>query len=207
MFVMNKHYKIFLSLSLVLIVIFSFKAYRENVSENDVKELSIKYKAKSISDFLISFRKVYQDIFVLEHVKLTDENIDFLPVKTTNEIAELFSLRNVDTKFSTVSDTPRNPVNMANKRQLEIIKNFNKDKKLEYIFRETDGTYYYSQPLYISKVRTPPALAISIIFIGRNSKGAVSDLSSPHPPINRASSKGKIILYIARPFFIDFLYP
>ncbi|MEA2019688.1 MAG: DUF3365 domain-containing protein [Campylobacterota bacterium] len=149
---MNKHYKIFFAIVVIIIIVFAIKIKQESASADNIKKLSIQYKAKSLADLLISFRKVYQDIFIQEHIQLDKSTIDFLPVKTTNKIAELFSSHNAYTKFTTVSDTPRNAVNMANKRQLDVIENFNKNKKLEYIFKEIDGTYYYSQPLYISKV-------------------------------------------------------
>jgi len=128
------------------------KVRQETISEDDIKRLSIQYKAKSLADLLMSFRKVYQDIFIHEHIKLDKSTIDFLPVKTTNKIAELFSSNNIYTKFSTLSDRPRNSINMANKRQLKTIETFNQNKKLEYLFEEIDGTYYYSQPLYISNL-------------------------------------------------------
>ncbi len=148
---MNKHYKIFFIISIVLIIIFTLKVTQNNISENKLKEVSIHYQAKALADFLISFRKIYQDIFIQNHINLDKTTIDFLPVKTTNKIAELFSKNNEYTKFSTVSDRPRNLVNMANKRQLEVIKVFKENKKLQYSFKNIDNKYYYSQPLYINK--------------------------------------------------------
>ncbi len=148
---MNKHYKIFLVIVTILIVVFSVKSTYETASENKLKNLSIQYQAKALADLLMSFRKTYQDIFIQEHIRLDSSTINFLPVKTTNKIAELFSQSNGSVKFFTVSDKPRNPINMANKRQLEIIQEFNQNKKLKHIFNNIDDKYYYSQPLYINK--------------------------------------------------------
>jgi len=148
---MNNRYKIFVILVIFIIGIFSTKLYIENLNSKTIKNISIQYEAKSIADFLVAFRKTYQDIFLQDYVKLDKSNIDFLPVKTTNEIAKQFSLLDTQTKIQTVSDNPRNPLNMANKRQLEAINLFKKDKKLKYLFKKVGDSYYYSQPLYITK--------------------------------------------------------
>ncbi len=148
---MNKHYKLFILFSFVMIAIFSLKLSYERSTTQKIKELSIKYEAESITDFLVAFRSTYQDIFIRNHATLNSSNIDFLPVKTTNEIAKIFSKLNTKSKISTVSDRPRNPKNLANKRQMEVIKYFLADKNKKSFFQTIGEKYYYSQPLYITQ--------------------------------------------------------
>ena len=149
---MNRHYKYFILLTFIIITIFSFKLYLANKTDEKIKISSIEYEAKSIADFMMAFRQTYQNIFIQNHLKLDESNIAFLPVKTTNEIADVFSKLNTKSKISTVSDRPRNPINMANERQMLVIKDFqdNIDKKSS--FETLNNKYYYSQPLYINNV-------------------------------------------------------
>ncbi len=149
---MHKYYKIFLTIAILLVSIFILKITLETKSENRIRDLSIQYEAKTLADLLLAFRTTYQNIFINNNIKLNETNINFLPVKTTNNIAELFSQNSSYTKFSTVSDKPRNTINMADTRQSEAINSFNNDKDLEFIFKKIDEKYYYSQPLYITSV-------------------------------------------------------
>ncbi len=148
---MNKHYKLFIVFALIMIGILSLKLSYEHQTTQKIKELSVKYEAESIADFLVAFRTTYQDIFIRNHARLNKSNIDFLPVKTTNEIAQIFSRINTKSKISTVSDRPRNPKNLANKRQMEAIKYFLAHKDEKSFFQSIGDKYYYSQPLYISE--------------------------------------------------------
>jgi signal transduction histidine kinase len=147
---MKTHIKLFIIFSLFMMLLFSIKVYIENKNANKVKELSLLYSAKSISDLLISFRKVYQDIFIQNHISLNETTLNFLPVKTTNEIADTFSTLNSEIKIATVSSNPRNIDNLANKRQLKAINYFKNNKEKEYLFKKEDNKYYYSKPLYIN---------------------------------------------------------
>jgi len=147
---MHKYYKIFISITVVLLIGFFIRLSMEIKAENKIKMLSIEYEAKTLANVLIAFRRTYQNLFIENHIKLDNTNINLLPVKTTNDIAKLFSQYSHYTKFLTVSDNPRNQVNMANKRQMDVIKQFNHNKKLKYIFKSDNGKYYYSQPLYIT---------------------------------------------------------
>ena len=150
---MNKHYKILLAVAFTLVIVFAVGLYNNSKSLVKIQQLSIKYEAKTLADMLMSFRQTYQDAFIHNHINLNKSTINLLPVKTTNNIADLFSSHNVITKFATVSDNPRNPVNMANKRQLEFINKFKTNKNLEYIFQydAKKKLYYYAQPLYITQ--------------------------------------------------------
>ncbi|MCW8954254.1 MAG: DUF3365 domain-containing protein [Sulfurimonas sp.] len=149
---MSKHYKIFVIFAIVITIIFSIKLYDDYVLSKEIKELSIKYEAKAISDFLVAFRSTYQTLFVDNHVKLDKSSIELLPVRATSEISKRFSSLNNQSKIKTVSDRPRNPVNMANPRQLEVMEYFKKNKDKKSLFKTEGDKYYYSQPLYITEV-------------------------------------------------------
>jgi len=148
---MDKHYKYFIFFSIFISIVFLGKLYHENETAKEIKRLSIMYEAESIADFMIAFRTTYQNIFIQNHTKLDESNIDFLPVKTTNEIARVFSSLNTKSKIATVSDRPRNIVNMANARQMEAIDFFKKNTNKTSYFKSIGDTFYYSQPLYITK--------------------------------------------------------
>ena len=149
---LNKHYKYFILFSLIVLTAILSKLYVENQNSKQIQELSVKYQTKAISDFMIAFRSTYQNIFIQNHIKLDEENIKFLPVKTTNEIAHIFSTLNANAKISTVSDRPRNKINMANPRQLEIIRHFQETKTDTSVFKHIGDKYYYSTPMYINPV-------------------------------------------------------
>jgi len=149
---MNKHSKFFLIFALMVSIILTTKLYYENKNIEEIKELSIKYEAQSIADFLNAFRTTYQKIFIEKHVKLDESSIQFLPVRTTNEIAKIFSSLNTKSKIATVSSRPRNIKNMANERQLKVIERFEQNKMLESSFKHIGNKYFYSKPLYITKV-------------------------------------------------------
>jgi len=146
---MNKHYRLFALFAIIMIVVFSLKLNYEYKMSQKIKEHSIKYEAQSIANFLVAIRDTYQDIFIKNHTKLDKSTIDFLPVKTSNEIAKVFSSLGTKSKISIVSNRPRNPENMANARQLEVINLFLKDKTRKSYFKTIGNRYYYSQPLII----------------------------------------------------------
>jgi signal transduction histidine kinase len=148
---MNKHYKLFILFSILIALFFSIRLYQESLSIKKIKDLSVQYEAKSIADFMIAFRQTYQNIFIKNHLLLDESNIDFLPVRTQSDIAQIFSELNTKSQISTVSDRPRNINNLANDRQLDTINFFKNNKNEKYNFQQINNKYYYSQPLYITK--------------------------------------------------------
>ena len=110
-------------------------------------------EAKTITSFFKSFRKTYQEVFIEDHIKLNEETINLLPVKTSNTIAKYFS-EALDAKviLRTVSDRPRNVLNLANAKEMEIIDTFKNNQDKKYIFKENNNyVYQYYEPLYITK--------------------------------------------------------
>jgi signal transduction histidine kinase len=149
---MNRHYKLFTILSLVLVAIFSYGLYMESKSAKQIEEQSIRYQSDSLADLLISLRKVYQDIFVRNHTTLDLDTLELFPVRTTDAIAKEFSKRNVETIIKTVTDRPRNFSNLANERQLRYINYFKQNSDKKFLFEKDGNTHYYAQPLLINEL-------------------------------------------------------
>ena len=147
---MNKYYKIYIVFVVFVISIFFLKLSFEYTGMQRAKELSIQYEAKALTDLILSFRQTYQEVFIKNRLNLNKSNIDFLPVKTVGRVSELFSKYNMQTKIHTVSDKPRNIINKANKRQMQSINKFNKNKKIDYLFEQRGTKYYYTKPLYVT---------------------------------------------------------
>ncbi|NOQ30130.1 MAG: EAL domain-containing protein [Helicobacteraceae bacterium] len=143
-----------LSFSIIFLLIFStihlFITFKEN---KEVRTSILMEEAQSITAFFKSFRKTYQDIFINNHIQLNEKTIELLPVKTTNKISEHFSnALDSKVKLRTISDRPRNALNMASEKELQIIEEFKNDTNKKYIFEEgNDYVYNYYEPLYITK--------------------------------------------------------
>jgi len=142
----------FLLLGIVLLITISLVHTYLSINENkNIRTMILVEEARSIVSFFKSFRKTYQDIFIEKHIKLTSETISLLPVKTSNQISDNFSKSlNARITLRTVSDRPRNLINMANEQEMKIIKEFKKTSK-EYIFEKDDQyDYRYYEPLYVT---------------------------------------------------------
>ena len=149
----DKNIKI-ISMVIALLMIFSIAHTYVSIQENkNIRTTILLEEAKSITEFFKSFRKVYLETFVDNHIALTEDTIKLIPVKTTNAISEEFAKSlNAKIMLRTVSDRPRNPDNMANEKEKLIIEEFKKTSSKKYIFQE-DANYKYSyyEPLYITE--------------------------------------------------------
>ena len=150
----NKNSKLLFLGVLLLIVFSSIHIYVTLKESQDIKTTILLEETQSISSFFRSVRKTYQDVFINNHIKITEETIDFLPVKTSNTMNEHFSKSlNAKVILKTVSDMPRNPLNLANKEEMQIIEKFKKNPETKYIFEEgKNNIYKYYEPLYIKKI-------------------------------------------------------
>ena len=127
----------------------NIKGYHAN---EDLKEMILKEEAKTLNSFIIAFRKVYQKEFIEQKIPIDEKNIHLLPVHTMIEISEIFShLMDEKAIIRTVSDNPRNPKNIANSRELEIIKRFKQTKSNEPYFERKDSKIFQVTPLYIEQ--------------------------------------------------------
>ncbi|MCW8838098.1 MAG: DUF3365 domain-containing protein, partial [Thiovulaceae bacterium] len=137
-----------------MLVTINFIYINSSISQNqNIRDKVLLEEVQSISAFFKSFRKTYQDIFIEQHVKLGEQTLKFLPVKTSNKMSETFS-KLVDAKvvLRTPSDNPRNKINQATQEEMLIINQFRKSPGKKYILnKENNHIYKYYEPLYITK--------------------------------------------------------
>ncbi len=150
---MQKYTKIFIIFAILTINLIGLKFYLDVKDIQELKSMVVKDEAKALTSLFMSFRKTYQNIFIEKHIEIDEKTINLLPVRTNDEISQTFS-RMVGNKATirTVSDRPRNISNKANINEMNIIAYFNKNPEKESYFKtEENATFYYAQPLYITK--------------------------------------------------------
>ena len=135
-YTMNRLYQIYIALAMTIVAIFVIKISFEYNNIQRIKHMSVEYEAKALADLVVSFRETYQNIFIKNHTKIDENTFNFLPVRTINEISNIFSKYNADVTIKTVSDNPRNPLNLANKRQMEAIDYFKNNDQKEIKYQE-----------------------------------------------------------------------
>jgi len=142
------HY--FMIFAFLLLALFGYKTYEQYQRIAQTQQLIVQNETKSLAHFITAFRQTYQDIFLEKNIEITEQTIHLFPVKTIKEISERFanSLKG-DVIVRTVSDRPRNPQNMANSFEMEMIGYFKKHPDKEERFLREGDTYYYSKPIRI----------------------------------------------------------
>jgi len=147
-----KSMKFFTLFAILLFAVLSYRTYEQYQEISKTEKLIILHESRSLAEFISSFRQTYQDIFLREHIKITDTSLNLLPVKTISEISEHFSLKiNGEIVVRTVSDRPRNLQNKVNSFEAQMISYFKSHPGETYMFIENRGTYSYIKPLYIEK--------------------------------------------------------
>ncbi len=131
-------------------MIISIKFYYNYVSDKDLKKMIITSESKSLIALLVSFKQIYQNAFIENHIPIDNRTINLFPTKTIKNIAEDFSLRlKHKITIRTVSDRPRNKSNMTNSDELKIISYFKKNPSKDFFYKDLDSAFYCSTPLYI----------------------------------------------------------
>jgi len=144
--------KYFLIFALLLSIIFGYKTYSQYQSIKRTQTKIIENQTKTLIDFIKSFRKTYQDIFLKKNITIDDKTLYLLPVKTIPIIAQNFSkLQNDNIIIKTVSDRPRNPNNMANKFEKNMIEFFKTHRDIKYKFIKQNESNFLIEPLYMQK--------------------------------------------------------
>ena len=147
----KRHISQFLILLLILFGVLSYKTYEQYKNIEETQKLLILNESTSLATFIGAFRTTYQDAFVNNHIKVTNQTMKLLPVQTISEISSRFSSSlHGDVTIRTVSDRPRNPLNMANNFELEMMDYFRANPAKESDFIYEDGAYYFTKPLYIT---------------------------------------------------------
>jgi len=145
-----KNMKFFILFAVVFFIVIGMVTYQQYKRIEETHKLIILNETKSLTNFITSFRQIYQNIFLNEHIIIDEKMINLLPVKTTKEISENFEKKlHGKVTIRTVSDRPRNPDNRANAFETEMIAYFRKHPDSAYRFVERNGTYNYVEPLFI----------------------------------------------------------
>lgn len=110
-----------------------------------------------LKQFLEAFRSTYQNIFINNHVGITETTIQFLPAVTISQISQEFEkVTESKVTVNTVTDRPRNPRNMVDSVENEAFQYFLANPQKKEYFREIssdEGSFcFYASPLYIDNV-------------------------------------------------------
>jgi signal transduction histidine kinase len=150
--ILPKHIKILLVFALIVLALMITKNIKEYHDNEKLKDMIFKEEVKTLNSFIVAFRKVYQKEFIEQRIAIDEKTIHLLPVYTMIEISQTFShLMDEKTIVRTVSDNPRNPKNMANSKELEIIKRFKQTKSSEPFFERKGSKIFQVTPLYIEQ--------------------------------------------------------
>ena len=141
---------IFLLIVIVLFVFMGFKTYSQYKVIEKTQELVVLNESKALSEFIMSFRKTYQQVFLRNNIEITEDTLKLLPVVTTREINDDFTKRmDGSIIIRTVSDRPRDMRNKANEKEKKGIDYFRENKTATEYFTEEHGLYTYMKPLII----------------------------------------------------------
>ncbi len=106
----------------------------------------------SLANFTAAFRETYQEIFAQHRMELTLETSQVLPVMTIKTISSKLSKKsNNNVLIRTVSDRPRNPLNVANADEKKMLAYFRTHPHEEDKSVRRGDAYYYYRPLRITK--------------------------------------------------------
>ena len=124
---------------------------RASVAANVMRE------ASDIRGVLMATRRVYHRQFLDSEVPLNEKTVGLLPAFTIPLISRDFNNRSgSELYFNNVSDTPRNPTNMADPMELEAIDYFRENPAEEFRFvpfQAVDGRefFHYSTPMWTER--------------------------------------------------------
>ena len=142
----------FLIFAIILSSVLGYKTFEQYQVIQKTQKAILKNQSQSLANFIKSFRDVYQDIFLKEHIALNDKTIKLLPVKTTMQIAKEFTnSQKHKICIRTVSDRPRNPANMANTFEKNMMEYFRNNPNATYRFVQQGTSFNLVEPLYIEK--------------------------------------------------------
>jgi len=155
LFKLSKNRRLFFIIVILAVVYDTFFIINQLNTSRSLKTFVATEEAKVLDKFIVAFRQVYQDLFIREHIPLNEQNIKLLPVVTTPLISRNFSkLLNDKAIIRTVSDRPRNPMNRADRLEMQTIDFFRKHPKAKVyrkrIKKNGEEFFYYATPLYIT---------------------------------------------------------
>jgi len=144
--------RFFIIITLLLLIVLSFKTYQQYKEIEKTQKIVILNETRTLTKYIKSFRKTYQDIFTNKDIFIDKKTIELLPVKTADKISKKFSeTLQGDIEIRYISDRPRNKKNKATKEEEKIISFFKKNKKYKEYFKKNKNTFSYYSPLKIEK--------------------------------------------------------
>ncbi len=152
---MKLKYKIFITLSLILIPTFGVLEYLHYQSEKKHVFAHLRQDARNIRSILMSTHHVFLKQFIKSGVSLNEKTIGFLPVNAMSRISSDFKIWNdYPITFKNASDRPRNPNNRADSLEMEAIKLYRQNRDinesfLPYKSSEGEDYFHFSSPIRV----------------------------------------------------------
>ena len=134
-----------------LIIILLKITYLYNHLKDDKYNFA-KKEAEVLNAYALIHRNYYQHLFVDKTILLNPKTLKALPAYSNSIISEDFSkVNSLNITVRTVSDRARNPLNNADKDELEAISYFKENKNNKAYFSEKNNKYYqYASVLRIN---------------------------------------------------------
>jgi len=131
-----------------------------------LKEKQLRHEAIAVADQVVAFRSWVANTGVVWTDKLTGDFHDFLgkredaagnfffsknPGLATRELSNISSKTSTRANFRVTSDRYRNPLNKPDVFESEALAAFRANDETPYFDRFEEGTYRYTQPLFVKK--------------------------------------------------------
>lgn len=121
---------------------------------NDLTQTRAYSKAKTLHDYFISMRYIYQQQFLQSGIDLNDSTVGFLPAHASTHISDYFKdISEQHITIRNVSDRPRNKDNQADPLEEKMLHYFEKhpdeNESLQLIHDPKGDYYLFSSPLRI----------------------------------------------------------
>ena len=115
------------------------------------------YDARTVYGFMMATRRIYQQQFIDSGLPVNDKTIGFLPAHSFSRISKEFANWNKSgIIFNNVTDAPRNPVNQADRFELEDMNWFRATPKASERMREIVTDKGVGYLLYTAPIRIEP---------------------------------------------------
>ncbi|MFT7880764.1 MAG: EAL domain-containing protein [Sulfurimonas sp.] len=145
-----KNINMFIVLSFLVLGMLGYKVYEYDHQMKFTQKTILESEIRTLSEFIDAFRITYQDILDQGHIDINETTLELLPVKSLSRISDRFSKEvKEEVSIRSVSDRPRNPKNMANPFELEMIRYFEEHPEQNEIFLKQEDAYHYVKPLRI----------------------------------------------------------
>jgi len=166
---MNLKLKIWLILSLVMLILGSLAAVLNYQEVEEFTQMKMRQQAIDLRASLMATRRVYHQQFLASSLPLNDHTLGFLPAHAMSRIAQDYpNWSKSGVRFNNVSDRPRNPANQADADELAVMAWFRAHPKAEeYTGTIRDGQgrdfFYFATPIWTEpdclKCHATPATA------------------------------------------------